>query len=123
MKTVTASSAAVLDPEELLEHVQGDRELLAEIIRIFRTEIVSLLQTLREAVEKGDASAISRASHTLKGSVGNFGSGPAYQIAKKMDEFARTGETAATGALLPALEAEIERLQVALEPFCGTEGK
>ncbi|HEV2298637.1 MAG TPA: response regulator [Candidatus Acidoferrales bacterium] len=123
MKIVTASSAAVLDPEELLEHVQGDRELLTEIIRIFRTEIVSLLQALREAVEKGDASAISRVSHTLKGSVGNFGSGPAYQIAKKMDEFARTGETAAPGALLPALEAEIERLQVALEPFCGTEGK
>ena len=123
VKTVTAPSDAALDPEALLEHVQGDRELLAEIIRLFRDETPALLRSLREAVERGDSSAISRASHTLKGSLGNFSSGPAYQTAKKMDELARTGDAAAAGEMLPALEMEVGRLQSALEPFSGAEVK
>jgi PAS domain S-box-containing protein len=119
-KTSAALSAAVLDPKELLERVEGDRDLLADMIRLFRAEALSLLQTLREAVEKNDASAISRASHTLKGALGNFGPGPAYQAAQNMDEMARTGDVKAANALLSVLESEIERLQAALEPFSST---
>lgn len=118
-----ASLAPPFVTGELLEHVQGDRELLADIIRLFRAEVALLLRELREAAESGDAPAISRASHTLKGSIGNFGSGPAYLAAKKMDEIARTGDAAAAGALLPQLAAEIERLQIALEPFSSAEVK
>ena len=122
-KPADASPIASLDPDELLEHVQGDRELLADIIRLFRAEAGPLLRIVREAAEDRDAAAISRASHTLKGSIGNFGSGPAYQAAKKMDELAQSGDASAAGALLPTLEAEIERLLVALEPFSGAEVK
>ncbi|HKW88515.1 MAG TPA: response regulator, partial [Candidatus Acidoferrales bacterium] len=117
------SSVPPFVPEDLLEHFQGDRDLLAEIIRLFRDEAASLLRSLREAVQNRDASAISRTSHTLKGSIGNFGSGPAFQASKKMDEIARTGDAAGAGALLPQLEFEIERLQTALESFSGAAVK
>lgn len=122
-KSVAAPACTVLNSEEILEHVQGDRELLAEIIRLFRDEAPALLRSLRQAVEHGDAPAISRTSHTLKGSLGNFGFGPAFQVAKKMDEMARAGDAAAAGEMLPALEFEIGRLQSALEPFTGAEVK
>ncbi|HEV2491279.1 MAG TPA: PAS domain S-box protein [Candidatus Acidoferrales bacterium] len=118
-KSSSAFSTDVLDSRKLLERVQGDRELLADMIRLFRAEALSLLQTLREAVENGDCSAISRTSHALKGAIGNFGSGPAYQATQNMEELARTGDVQAAGALLSVLEREIERLQAALEPFSG----
>src|SRR5690348_2353347 len=121
--SASPSPAPPFVTEELLDHVQGDRELLADIIRLFRAEVAMLLRELREAAQKADAAAISRTSHTLKGSIGNFGSGPAYQAAKKIDEIARTGDAAAAGALLPHLESEIERLQTALEPYSKAEVK
>jgi len=119
-KFLAASSNAVLNPEEMLRHVQGDRDLLAGMVRLLSAGTPSLLQELREAVGKGDALAISRVSHNLKGALSNFGSGPAYQAALNMETLAHGGDAKAAGAAVPVLESEIERLQTALEPFCNS---
>src|SRR5262249_50755006 len=40
---------------------------LAEVIALFREEAPQRLTALREAIERGDARALQRAAHTLKG--------------------------------------------------------
>src|SRR5579864_904365 len=87
-----ATAPAVSDPlnaAELLEHVQGDRELLAEIVRLFAAGLPEVLQGLRESVARGDAAGVARMAHALKGSVGNFARRGAYRAVEEMEKSAK----------------------------------
>ena len=106
-----------LNPAELLEHVDGDRELLAEIVQLFEIALPTILQELRESIAKGDATEIARAAHTLKGSVANFGRQAAYRAVEQMEDFAKQDDMPRTAAVLDVVESELKRLQAALGPF------
>ena len=56
------------------------RGLLKELVGLFLNEIPELLTDLRKAVKAGDANAIERAAHKLKGSVGNFAARPSLRL-------------------------------------------
>lgn len=115
-----AAAPAVLDAlntEELLEQVEDDRELLAEIVQLFESGLPTVLQELRESIAKGDAAEIARAAHALKGSVGNFGRQAAYRAVEQMESFAKENDMPRTATAFIVVEGELERLQVALEPF------
>jgi len=109
--------SAALNPAELLEHVENDRELLAEIIQLFESSLPAVLAELRESIAKGDGPEAARAAHTLKGSVGNFGRQAAYRALERMEVLAKQGDMPQIRAALLEVESEFERLQTALEPF------
>ncbi|HVB36142.1 MAG TPA: PAS domain S-box protein [Candidatus Acidoferrales bacterium] len=117
----TRPSAAIvpdaLNAAELLEQVQDDRELLAEVIQLFETGLPGILERLRLSVAQNDAAGIARTAHTLKGSVGNFGRRAAYRAVEQMENFARQNDIPQTATALVVVEAELERLRLALEPF------
>ncbi|MHB8526941.1 MAG: response regulator [Candidatus Acidiferrales bacterium] len=106
-----------LNPAEVLEHVEDDRELLAEIIQLFESSLPAVLKELRESIAKGDGPEAARAAHTLKGSVGNFGRQAAYRAVEQLEAFAKQGDMSQTKPALLVVESELERLQTALEPF------
>ncbi|MHB8410756.1 MAG: response regulator [Candidatus Acidiferrales bacterium] len=106
-----------LNTVELIEHVEDDRELLAEIVQLFESALPTILQELRESIAKGDATEVARAAHTLKGSVANFGRQAAYRAVEQMEAFAKQDDMPGTKAALHVVESELERLQTALEPF------
>ncbi|HLJ40271.1 MAG TPA: response regulator, partial [Candidatus Acidoferrales bacterium] len=106
-----------LNTAELLERVQGDRELLAEIVQLFETGLPAILQGLRESIAREDAVEIARTAHTLKGSVGNFGRGAAYRAVEQMESFAKENDMARTAKAFGVVESELKELLVALEPF------
>jgi len=106
-----------LNPAELLEHVEDDRELLAEIVQLFESNLPAVLQELRESIATGDGAEVARAAHTLKGSVGNFGHQGTYRAVEQMEAFAKQGDMPQTKAALLVVESELERLRTALEPF------
>ena len=53
MKENKDSPNSTFDPEELLARVENDRELLQDLLMIFKEEFPGHLQALREAVESG----------------------------------------------------------------------
>jgi HPt (histidine-containing phosphotransfer) domain-containing protein len=55
------------DRGELLARVDNDRELLYELLTIFKEEFPRRLQALREAVDSGDGKLVAVAAHGLKG--------------------------------------------------------
>ena len=115
-----ATAPPISDPlntAELLEQVQGDRELLAEIVQLFESALPATLQELRESIAQEDAEEIARAAHTLKGSVGNFGRGGAYRAVEEMEKFAKETNLTKTAQAFAVVEGELERLLAALEPF------
>jgi two-component system, sensor histidine kinase and response regulator len=73
------------DPSDLLARVEGNRELLAELMDIFRTEYPRLLTNLRQKVEAGDARGVEEAAHAIKGTVSNFAAPAAWEAARVLE--------------------------------------
>lgn len=113
---------ALLDPELALERVDGDRELLREVVKLFLDEAPQLVLNLRTAIERDECKALERVAHSLKGSAGNFGAAKVVSAALRLEELGRSGTTEGAGQLLQFLEAALEELRPALLDLIG-EGK
>jgi two-component system sensor histidine kinase/response regulator len=59
--------------DELLALMEGDRDLLQELIGVFLEDAPQRIEAVRRALADRDAEALYRAGHALKGSAGNFG--------------------------------------------------
>src|SRR5258708_22934869 len=79
---------------ELLARVDNDRELLHDLLAIFKEEFPRHLQALREAVESGDGKLVTVAAHTLKGMLLNLAAGRAAAAVGRLEQLGRSGETA-----------------------------
>ena len=100
----------VIDRKRALAVVDGDTELLCDLLRIFATEAPATMEKLRAAVEAHDAPAIQLAAHTLKGSVCNFGAGEAVQAALKLEAMAQNGDVQNVAKGFRSLQKEIRRV-------------
>ena len=85
------------DPDDVLGRVEGNRELLAELVDIFRAECPRLLVNLRHSVEIGDARGVQEAAHAIKGTVGNFGAPAASEAARALEVMGQAGALAGAG--------------------------
>jgi HPt (histidine-containing phosphotransfer) domain-containing protein len=110
-----------IDTASALVRVEGDVELLKELVALFLKDLPEMLTTLREAVTAGDATAIERAAHKLKGSVGNFAARPAFEAALRLEVLGRDATLSEAGSAYAELENEINRLQSAMAKLRGIE--
>ena len=111
---------AAFDQERLLNLVEGDRELLRELIDLFVEDSQRLLEDLRETVRSRNAGEIERIAHTLKGSAGNFGAHATCEAALRLETMGRERTLSAADAACATLEAEVQRLRTALTAFRNT---
>jgi PAS domain S-box-containing protein len=103
------------DPGDLLARVEGDRDLLLDLVNIFRAEYPGLLANLRQRVEAGDARGVQEAAHAIKGTVGNFCAPPASEAARVLEAMGREGVLTEAGAGVARLEREVDQLQRSLD--------
>ena len=122
-------TAAAFDRAEVLRRLEGDDQLLREVIDLFIEDSASLIDKLRRAVERKDAAEVCAAAHRLKGSASNLAAGPVTDAARALEVIAERG-TLALAEAMPAwqrLKLESDRLAVALratqkEPAGRTRG-
>jgi PAS domain S-box-containing protein len=112
-----ASNEAAIDFDKLLLRVDHDRELLVDLLTIFKEEFPRNLQGLREAVASGDAARVAAVSHTIKGMLSNLAVGRATQIAAQLEQLARQGQSKEFPDLLFQFEAESRTLVPQLEAY------
>ncbi len=99
----------------LLERVDGDEALLRELVDLFLQTYPDLLRRLRADCENGDADDLARQAHTLKGMLGNFGTGPAFTLALELEQAGRGGCAGAEALdLFGRLDAAVEVLRADL---------
>jgi PAS domain S-box-containing protein len=110
-----------IDTASALVRVEGDVELLNELVALFLKDLPALLTKLREAITAGDAKAIEHSAHKLKGSVGNFSAHPAFEAALKLEVLGREGSLSEAEPAYAELEKEIERLISAMANLSGGE--
>jgi CheY-like chemotaxis protein len=103
----------IFDEAAALAHTGGDRGLLKQIARMFRTDAATTMRTLDAAAARGDGEAVRLAAHSLKGLCATLGGSRARRTAAAIEAAARTGGTSAA-LPLQALRDSIEALDAAL---------
>lgn len=101
---------SVIDHAALLEGVDGNRRLLHELVRLFLADCPQRLAKIKEAIRRGDAEALGRAAHALKGSVGNFAAKNAFAAAQRLEIMSRDGDLDTAGEACLTLESELALL-------------
>jgi two-component system sensor histidine kinase/response regulator len=88
----------------------GGPEMLSELAEMFLEELRSAMDSLKRAVEEGDAQAVERTAHTLKGSSGNMGARKIAWLCARLQEIGASGNLASATAVLARLEEELNRI-------------
>ena len=91
-----------------------DVELARKLVDIFIEQSPRLMEQIRDAIEAGDAVALRRGAHALKGTISNFPSGAARAVAARMEGIGFDGDLRAARDTLPHLEREVDRLKAVL---------
>src|SRR6202521_4729518 len=96
-----------IDHTALLAGVDGNRRVLRELVRLFLADCPRRLAEIKEAIRRGDAGALGRAAHTLKGSVGNFAAKNAFAAAQRLEIMGRDIDLDNVGKACVTLESEL----------------
>jgi two-component system, sensor histidine kinase and response regulator len=118
-KPKPAEEAASWNKAEALGRIGGDEELLRELCQIFLEESPKLLEKLRQAVTAGDADALMRAAHSLKGESSYLGAGGTSQAARQLEEMGRSNDLSRAGDTVAVLEREVAGLHASLKELAG----
>jgi PAS domain S-box-containing protein len=94
--------------------------VLAEVIQVFLSDAPGQAAALRAATEAADAGAIAAAAHALKGSVGLFSKGAAYEAARALEQAARAGDLTGVDARCAGVQDELSHLCADLEALLTT---
>ncbi len=100
-----------IDLNRALEAVDGDEDLLSELIEEFLNTYPEQLGRLRELLDDGNVEQFERAAHSFKGSVGNFGAMRAYDLAYELEKIGKSGKLDGADSVLRELEIEMERVR------------
>jgi HPt (histidine-containing phosphotransfer) domain-containing protein len=115
----TAHVEATVDRELLarLRGLQGEVEpdIVADLAGMFLEDARSRLEAVEEALQKGDAPAVERAAHTLKGGSGGMGARRMFGLCTQLEETGASGHLSQGSELLGPIREELERVDRALE--------
>jgi two-component system, sensor histidine kinase and response regulator len=107
-----------IDRVSLLERVEGDQELLTEMIHLFQEDAPKLLTTMRDAVQRGDMAVLERSAHSLKGAVSNLSAKATAAAALQLEKDAKSKDAESAKKSLAEVERAVERLLPALAELC-----
>lgn len=115
-RTASPSSLpAIWNREAALATVEGDGELLGEIIGLFLEEAPRLLESIHDALVHHDEPTLERAAHSLKGAAASLCAEEVVAAALSLETLSRAGQVAQVQEELPNLEAALHRLTPLLE--------
>ncbi|WP_309242944.1 response regulator [Hyalangium versicolor] len=109
-----------MDSASLLRRVEGDVNLMKEVIDLYIIQLPSLRAALDEALRREDAQEVARAAHAMRGVFLNLSAGPAATAAGQLEDHGREGRLTELGPAADSLLRELSRVQGSLEELRAT---
>jgi HPt (histidine-containing phosphotransfer) domain-containing protein len=94
--------------------VEGDLELLAELIELYLIHSPAMLAEIDSAVAAKDGEKITRAAHTLKGMLKNMCAERCADAALELESAGRVNDVVRLDQSLTTLREELEHLRKVL---------
>ena len=101
----------VVDLEGVLERVEGDKELLLELVELFAKDKQKQIEQIRSAMQRGIASEIGASAHAIKSALGNLGAMKAWDLAAQLERAGKESRLSDAPALFSSLEASIDEFE------------
>jgi HPt (histidine-containing phosphotransfer) domain-containing protein len=101
----------IVDKAKLLDRVGESRELFEEVTGMYVDARPALLRQLESAVEAGDAEAVYRRAHRIKGTFGSLAADAAFRVAGRIVERARVGDLDGVRREFETLVAEAKQVE------------
>jgi CheY-like chemotaxis protein len=114
-ETAADERTQLLDTDETLRRLGGDRELLRELADVMFDAYPMQLSELRDAIVRRDRASMRRTAHTLKGELASFGAHGASAAAWRLESEPGSSDWPEIEAWLAMLEREIEQVRPSLE--------
>jgi HPt (histidine-containing phosphotransfer) domain-containing protein len=99
-----------LDMANVLESLGGDRELLRDVLGLLLQELPRHMESLRQAIASGNAEAIERLAHHIKGELGYLSLPEVSRSASNLEASGREANIALSASLYGRLEADVLEL-------------
>ena len=107
----TGHARAILDVEDGLDRIMGDRALYLKLLQRFQYDYRSAMPRLREALEADHYGAARLMAHTLKGAAGMIGARQVHLMASDVESALR--------AQALQLDPQLHQLELALGQALG----
>ncbi len=102
------SKEGYVNIEKSISHLQGRKNLLIKVAGIYIEDYQTQLEQLQRFIVQKNAQQAENAAHKIKGSLSNFHTPEAYNIAKRIESKAENGN-------LAGLEEDYRQLKQAME--------
>jgi len=111
----SAPISSPVDIKHLEEITGGESEFKREIIELFFQDTGEHLSRLKKALDEGNATALEREAHTVKGAGVNMGADKFGELALALERKGKSGSLEGAQDMLAELEAEFRRVNDFLE--------
>ena len=108
--------------QNLVELDDGAFGLVAEMTDLFRDDTPRRLRDIHAALDAGDAEALSRSAHALKGGAGAIGARVLRSLAAELEALGRGGSAVAPADTRERLEVAFQEALTALEAYARQGG-
>src|SRR5262249_445542 len=95
----------------LREMAQGDASLERELVALLVTDTRARIARMESAIRTGDALALAREAHTVRGAGGNVGASRLAEIPGRLERHCSAAEFDSAAALVVRLSLELEGLE------------
>jgi HPt (histidine-containing phosphotransfer) domain-containing protein len=104
----------IFNRQALLHRVDGDEELVEEMLAIFLEYTPPQLVEIHQAIEAGDAPGLQGKAHSIKGAAAGISAPAVEQAAGLLEAAGRNRDLDLAGRHFAALAREFSRFQEAL---------
>jgi PAS domain S-box-containing protein len=112
--SVKGVDKTVFDEEELLERLDGDKDLVHLLLLGFMKDISSQITRLKEELAEGNLPGIRKQAHTLKGAAANVSAGRLRDAAQEMELAEKEELFERAPGMISQFEEEFERFKIVL---------
>jgi HPt (histidine-containing phosphotransfer) domain-containing protein len=110
-------STPVFDYDDFLDRIDGDVDLLKEVIEIFLKDTPGILANLYSGIKSGDTEAVERAAHTLKGATANISAKRLQQLSHHVQLMLKKDDAASLESLIGDFEENFKKLNRVLRGY------
>ncbi len=103
-----------VDRDALIEGFGGRADLLKHVVEVFLEDGPATLARVKSAIEAGNGVEVASAAHSLKGSVGLFSQGQAYEGARRLEQVGKSGDLSQAEVVRAEVDASLSRLMTEL---------
>jgi HPt (histidine-containing phosphotransfer) domain-containing protein len=110
-------SAGPIDLAEVMEIIDGDKELLIECFDEFLSDMPQTLAEIQSAIEQKNTLSLDEAAHKLKGSLRYMAAAQAADVAYQLEIMGKEQNLESAGNTFKTLTYECEKVKEFMEQY------